>query len=191
MLPAVAGEAGAAGDAVSVSFDGTAPAGTITFSAVGLPDGLIMGLATGIVSGTVAADPLEAPADVEVTATDGIYSTRKTSPGSSPTRTKSPPASYRQAQTSVAGQNVILALDADDTLDETFAATGLPDGLEIDAATGLITGDLSDDAVGTTPYSVSVIVTNPQGSASTTFDWTVANPQIGLQCGFGAVYYQK
>jgi CshA-type fibril repeat protein len=58
----------------------------------------------------------------------------------------------------------------------TFAATGLPPGLTIDPATGLISGTLSPDASDATPYTVRIFATDPSGATvSTTFQWDVAN----------------
>jgi hypothetical protein len=58
----------------------------------------------------------------------------------------------------------------------TFAATGLPPGLAIDPATGLISGTLSPDASDSTPFTVRIFATDPSGATvSTTFQWDVAN----------------
>ena len=64
-----------------------------------------------------------------------------------------------------------------DTL--TFAATGLPLGLSINPATGLITGtiDRSASQVSGGVYTVSVTVSDGKGgTVTTTFTWTVTNP---------------
>ena len=64
-----------------------------------------------------------------------------------------------------------------DTL--TFAATGLPLGLSINPATGLITGtiDRSASQVNGGVYSVSVTASDGKGgTVTTTFTWTVTNP---------------
>ena len=53
-----------------------------------------------------------------------------------------------------------------DTL--TFSATGLPPGLSIDPATGLITGTLPADASDSGPYVVTVTATDPSGALVTT-----------------------
>ncbi len=62
----------------------------------------------------------------------------------------------------------------------TFAATGLPSGLSIDPATGLISGTIGQHASVAVPggvYSVTVTATDASGAlATTTFNWTVANP---------------
>lgn len=58
----------------------------------------------------------------------------------------------------------------------TFAATGLPPGLSIDPATGLISGTLPPDASDGAPYVVRIFATDPSGATvSTTFEWDVAN----------------
>jgi len=64
------------------------------------------------------------------------------------------------------GQSVTItvsASDADDTM-LTFSASGLPAGLTIDPNLGLITGQLTDAAVG--PYLVTVTVADPQGASA-------------------------
>lgn len=68
--------------------------------------------------------------------------------------------------------------DSGDTL--TYGATGLPAGLSIDPATGLITGtiDRSASQGGTDgAYKVTITATDEHGaSASQTFTWRVTNP---------------
>lgn len=76
------------------------------------------------------------------------------------------------AQSSTIGQSVNLGLTTEGVAgqDLVFAATGLPDGLTIDEATGAITG--TPTVVG--QYAVAVTVTDRFGSQDTTsFDWEV------------------
>ena len=57
-----------------------------------------------------------------------------------------------------------------------FAATGLPPGLSIDPATGLITGRIPQDGSVKGPYNVTVIATDPSGASVTaTFVWSIQN----------------
>ena len=56
-----------------------------------------------------------------------------------------------------------------------YSATGLPPGLQIDPAGGLISGQLAPGSVGV--YTVTVTVTNDRGvSAQTAFTFTVTAP---------------
>jgi CshA-type fibril repeat protein/VCBS repeat-containing protein len=59
----------------------------------------------------------------------------------------------------------------------TFTATGLPPGLTIDPATGLISGTIDRSASQGGPYTVTVTATDPSGlPVSQSFTWGVANP---------------
>ncbi|WP_298686082.1 Ig-like domain-containing protein, partial [uncultured Sphingomonas sp.] len=60
-----------------------------------------------------------------------------------------------------------------------YAATGLPAGLTLDPATGLISGtiDHGASAVGGGVYHIVVTATDPSGAqAASGFDWTIVNP---------------
>ncbi len=73
----------------------------------------------------------------------------------------------------VAGQ--FSDVDASNVL--TFSASGLPSGLSINSATGLISGTIANNASLSGPYSVTVTATDNAGATtSQTFNWIVANP---------------
>jgi Putative Ig domain len=68
--------------------------------------------------------------------------------------------------------NLFDDVDTGDVL--TFTATGLPPGLSIDPASGLISGTIAFNAAAGGPYSVTVQVSDGHGgTATTTFVWNV------------------
>jgi cold shock CspA family protein len=82
---------------------------------------------------------------------------------------------------SAEGDSVALTVEATDPNPDStlrFAATGLPPGVAIDPATGVISGEIGYDAADLSPFAVAVTVTDdglPEQSASAGFEWSVAN----------------
>jgi hypothetical protein len=167
------------GDAVSLELSGSDVDGdTLTYSAAGLPPGLSVDAATGIISGTLPASAASAtPYVVTATVSDGSLSASQafnwtvtqdvvtlTNPGD---------------QTSSEGDSVSLQLSASDTNGSplTYGASGLPSGLSINAATGLISGTVAAGAAANGPYAVTVSASDADGnSASQQFTWHVEAP---------------
>ncbi|MBJ7881022.1 malectin domain-containing carbohydrate-binding protein [Gelidibacter salicanalis] len=93
--------------------------------------------------------------------------------------TNMPPAvTNPNTQTSVEGDVITLQISATDPEagSISYAATGLPNGLSIDATTGLISGTISIGASSNSPYTVEVTVVDdgtPQQSTMVTFIWNV------------------
>src|SRR5262249_3204216 len=144
-----------------------------TFSATGLPTGLTIGPTTGLISGTIDRRG-EGSSTVTITASDGTVSTDISFVWTVLDTTPPPPAPRPAGQNNNEGDPLtplqIVAVDAD-----SFSAAGLPAGLTIDPATGLISGTVGPHADGT--YTVTVTAYDgPAGalvSSSVQFTWVV------------------
>jgi cyanophycinase-like exopeptidase len=186
-LPAPGDQNNLTGDAVALALAaGYHGAGTLTYSATGLPPGLSINATTGAITGTISAGAdASSPYAVTVTATDGTNTASQDfSWGVSPRVT----VKGWGDQENAAGDSVSLSVTGSDAIGGTlsYSATGLPAGLSIDSTTGTISGTVAVGADTGSPYAVTVTATNAGGSATTTFTWTVthlalANP--GLQTG--------
>ncbi len=143
----------------------------LTYSATGLPPGLAISKTTGLISGTVStADKTT----VTVKATDSTKATGSatftwTARNTIAITTPKPP-------TTAVGTAVALAVLAeDDDLKATplkWTASGLPAGLAISAADGVITG--APAKAGT--YTVKVTVTDStKSAASVDFSWKISD----------------
>jgi hypothetical protein len=179
-------QSNAEGEAVALQLQATDPGGTLSYTATGLPPGLALNASTGLISGTVAAGAAASSSyAVTVTAGDGTYSASQTFDWAvTHTNTGTLLLTVPGAQANVVGENVALAVQARDSDGEalTYAADGLPDGLSIDPASGVISGTVATDAADPTPYTVTVTVDDGYGPApSQTFTWVVTDAPLKTQ----------
>jgi hypothetical protein len=149
----------------SFSYQITASNNPTSFGATGLPAGLSINTATGLISGTPSA---AATTPVTMTATNAAGTSTATL-----TLTINPAApaitsSGRASATIGSAFSYQIAATNNPT---SFGATGLPAGLSINTATGLISG--TPTTPGTTPLTLSA--TNAAGTGTATVTLTV-NP---------------
>lgn len=160
------------GDVVSLAVTATDADGSLpVYQATGLPPGVTINTATGLISGSIGNQAAGAYT-VTVTATDGTNTGSTTfawivSDVTTPSLT--PPGS----QASHIGDAISLPITANDLDGDslTFTAYGLPASLTINPATGVISGTLSNQSAGN--YAVLVAVSDGHNSANTSFSWTV------------------
>ncbi|MGO9754049.1 MAG: putative Ig domain-containing protein [Solirubrobacteraceae bacterium] len=163
------------GKAVSLAIKATDSGNAaLTYSATGLPAGLSISSATGVISGTVTT--VQSAATVTVTATDVDSNTGSTTFTWTVTPIFTVAVTNPGNQSTGNGEAVSLAIQATDSGNAglSYSATGLPAGLSISSATGVISGMV------TTVQSTTVTVTATDVDAntgSTTFTWTVLTPR--------------
>ncbi len=161
----------------------------LTYSATGLPAGLSIHPATGLISGTVSL-AADASHTVVLTVSDGTLSATTTFAWSTtaPPDNVAPLLTNPGTQTSIRGSVVALRPLASDPDGDAllWTADGLPAGLAIHPGSGQISGIVSSHADAS--YTALVRVQDPGGlTASVTFTWnTVPAPLKGLR----GEYYQ-
>jgi hypothetical protein len=158
---------------LSASYSGS---GTLSYSALGLPPGLLLNPTTGVISGTVAVqDAADGPYYVTVQAAAGAYVADQ-----SFTWNVNSPITLTQPadQTTNEGSSASLALIATDSSGGTlsYAALGLPEGLQINATTGVISGTVAAGAAAYGPYAVTVIAQDGTYSTMQFFTWNINSP---------------
>ena len=197
------GQTGSAGDA-NVSVDASAAftdpntGDVLTYSASGLPTGLTINATTGKINGTIA-NTATGSYDVTVTAKDNKGATTAETFTWTVNDVPPKPVGTLTTQTfpdSTTGISIATAggFSSPIGLPLTYSATGLPDGLSINATTGKITGNLLHDASSSAPsqtgvgatldgkYTVVVTVNDGYGgkAAQTLFiDATNTAPAVG------------
>ena len=146
----------------------------LTFGATGLPPGLTINSATGLISGTPTTagnySPTVSVADDRGGSDSGSFSWDVSEPANNP-----PVLTVPADQNGVVGVGTNLALSASDADGDplTYGASGLPGGLTINTTTGLISGTPTTSG----SYAVSVSVADDRGgSDSGGFTWTIAAP---------------
>ncbi len=159
------------GQAVSLQLQASAPSGVaVNYSVIGLPPGLTFNPSTGLISGAPATgDGGPSPYLVLVTAQAGgssasqVFSWQVSSPVS---------IADPGMQSGTEGQAVSLQVQATDSTSGAvvqYMATGLPLGLSINSATGLISGSILPGAAAAGPYLVTVSASDGISSANDSF----------------------
>jgi hypothetical protein len=162
---------------VSLALVASDPDGTpLSYSATGLPQGLSLGAASGIIEGMVVK---QGSYQVTVTVSDGALSASRSfmwtvgdAAAQTPTSNRAPSLSNVSDQRDKLNASVSLQLrgsDPDSTA-LTYSSSGLPPGLSLNATSGLISGKTSSAG----SYQVTVTVSDGALSASRSFTWTVS-----------------
>jgi hypothetical protein len=169
----------AEGDTLALDADAAdADGDTITYSATGLPAGVTINSSTGVIGGSLGFGSA-GTYNVTVSATDGTLSDSDLFTLTVSATNQEPTFDHDLSdRTDAEGALISLSASATDPNGDplTYAASGLPAGLSIDSATGLISGTIDLAAAAGSPYAVSVTVRDgPSVDATDTFNWTVTN----------------
>jgi hypothetical protein len=186
-IDAIAAQNGTTGVAFSVQASGhDQDPDTLTYSATGLPNGIGINSATGLISGTPTS---AGDSTVVVTVSDGALSANTSfglhvvAPPPPPPPPPANPLVNPGPQRSMEEDHVELEIQV--LLDRlgkgkgrrddagVFSATNLPEGLRIDSRDGEIDGHIQKGASKDSPYRVTVTLVTEAGRYSVTFDWTV------------------
>jgi Ricin-type beta-trefoil lectin domain/Putative Ig domain len=155
--------------AVTLSIRASDEAGDpLTYSATGLPPGLSIDPATGLISGTTAA--ATGSYDVAVTVSDPTGASASISFTWRVWNTISVTWSGGPIEAGAAVSVPVTATDSGAGQTFTFSATGLPPGLSINPASGVVTGSASADG----QFDATITATDSGGSqGSATGYWDV------------------
>ena len=169
-------------DVVSLPVNASDDVGdTLSYSASGLPSGLSINNASGLIFGTISDNAAVAsPYSITVIVTDNGSPTKNAQTSFTwnvSAFNNAPTITTISGQTNITKDVINLSVSASDSDGDTlnFSATGLPSGLSIDSSTGLISGTISDDAGDNSSYSVTITVTDDGAkSAQASFTWNVS-----------------
>jgi hypothetical protein len=158
----------------------------LTFTAVGLPEGLGINASTGLISGEPAfpaAEVFGGTYAVDVILVDGLGGNAE---GTLTLAVKPAPPTLENpgGQYNAPGDGVDLQVNASDGdgYALTYAAGGLPAGLSIDPDAGDISGIIDPSAGRAAAYTVAVSVSDGEGNTvGTTFGWEVGVTAQGPQ----------
>ena len=144
----------------------------LAYSATGLPQGIAINPATGLVSGQPAQT---GTSHVTVTVSDGALSDSESFTWTIERVNQPPVLEMLANRTSMESASISFAFAASDPDGDVlvYSATGLPASIVLDPATGIVTGTLSYTGAG--EYLVTVTVSDGRVSATRSFTWVVVN----------------
>ena len=163
------------GDSASITINASDPDGdTLSYSATGLPAGLSINSASGLISGTLGAGST-GNYNVTVSASDGSLSANTSFNWIISQVNVAPVIINPGNQVGDEGTSVSLQISASDANGDnlSFTASGLPSGLAINTSTGLVSGNLLFSSSGS--YNVTITASDSTLTDSTNFVWTVNN----------------
>ncbi|MEM9950361.1 MAG: putative Ig domain-containing protein [Chloroflexota bacterium] len=176
-ISTIANQSNMVGDSVSLAVSASDPEDdALTYSASNLPQGLSINSSTGRISGTVSQTAITQTTTVTVTDSGGqrddttfLWSITV------PIVNTAPSVTNPGDQTATIDEAFTLTIEASDAEDDTltFTSTGLPTGLSLDRATGIISG--TPTVAGASP--VQVTVSDGDLSRSVYFTITVDAPE--------------
>jgi hypothetical protein len=154
--------------------------GVSGFTATGLPNGLSIDPNTGIISGKIDARAASSTTSFLVTVSASAGSVSGSTQFNWTVNDSTPPTVTNPGnQSNTVGDKINLQINAVDADAGTYTASNLPLGLNIDPNTGLITGTITTNAVGT----YNVVLTASDGTVQSnpvTFTWAVAAASVSL-----------
>ena len=163
------------GQAFSLNLDGRAAnGGSLTYSVSGLPAGLSVNASTGLISGIPASLGWN---QVGVTVSETGASTTQTFEW----QVQETGLLFPGNQTSTEGATISLALQGASGSGGTlqYSVFGLPNGLSLNATTGVISGVLLPGTAADGPYALTAQVYDGVSIGNQMFNWTV-NPYVSL-----------
>jgi hypothetical protein len=170
-------QAGAAGDSASLQVHAASLTGaTLAYSASGLPAGLSINASTGLISGTISGSAAGVN-NVTVIASDGTASHSQSFEWDVAPLYLPPHADQTDYDGAVVSLSLAAHYHGSGTL--VYSTTGLPAGLSISSSSGLVSGTISTSADSSSPYSLSVAVTDGTHTATQSFTWYV-NPVVAV-----------
>jgi hypothetical protein len=177
-------QSGAEGDPEALQIQASGGSGPLSYGASGLPAGLTIDSATGLISGTLAYTDAETQGglySVTVSAADNSGDSGSTTFNWSVMDTNTPPTLDNPGDlTNAEGDAIALSLSASDPDGDpiTYGASGLPSGLTLDPSTGLISGVIAANAGAGSPYAVTVSASDGVNTVNQSFTWTITNVHI-------------